>query len=371
MHNSVPSSPNRLRSLPVAALFTLAAACGGDGIAEPAPAPGFLGGVEGNREIGIVANSLSRSLTMFQLGSPTSTREIELGSSSTITPMGYSLRGRRAAVPLGNAASVAIVDLETAKVTRFFTFPDGNTTGSEWSNDTTVFVANTNTDRVGRFTIGQTSTEITATVTVAPAPTSISVASGRVLVLSGNLLNYAPIGDGIVTAIDPSSLAVLGTVTTGGTNPNDAAVGPDGLLYVVNTGDYVNPGSLAIIDPVTTKLVALVPDIAVGPSDITIHKSGLALISSFSDATVVFDTKTRTIVRGSGNPVCAKVAATGKCRGATSAVLANDNRLYQLFFGSAYEGLAPYAFVFDAATYVLRDSIQVGSGPIGLTIRTY
>ncbi|MEO7361301.1 MAG: hypothetical protein ABI120_13295, partial [Gemmatimonadaceae bacterium] len=106
------------------------AACGNDSVIAPTPAPGFLGGVAGNREIGVVVNSGGKSITMFQLGSPTTTQTIALGSSATITPTGLSLFARKAAVPLGNAASVAIVNLETSVVQQFFTFASGNATGS-------------------------------------------------------------------------------------------------------------------------------------------------------------------------------------------------------------------------------------------------
>ncbi len=362
-------SPSRW--LPAVALLALATACGSDNVTEPDVAPGFLGGVEGNREIGVVVNSLSKAITMFQLGSPTTTVQIPLGSSTTISPTGFSLRGRKAAVPLGNSASLAILNLETATASRFFTFANGNTTGSVWSNDTTVFVANTTTNKIGRVFLNQASTEITTTVDVAPAPTALLYAAGRVLALSGNLANYVPIGEGIVTAINPSTMAVLGTVQTGGTNPNEATVGPDGLLYVLNTGDYVTQGTLAIIDPATLSRVALIPNMGVGPGHISIDANGMAYISSFSDATLVWNTRTRAFVRGADNPVCAKRASTGTCRGASSAAAGADGRLYQTFFGSTSQGLAPYTFVFDATTFSLRDSIAVGSSPMSLTIRRF
>ena len=50
----------------------------------------------------------------------------------------------------------------------------------------------------------------------------------------------------------------------GGTNSTDAAVGPDGLLYVVNTGDYVGQGSLTIVNPATMAVVTTIPNMGVG-----------------------------------------------------------------------------------------------------------
>ena len=46
-------------------------------------APGFLGGTPSNHEIGLVVNSLGKTLTLFQLGSPATQQQIALGTSST------------------------------------------------------------------------------------------------------------------------------------------------------------------------------------------------------------------------------------------------------------------------------------------------
>src|SRR4051812_11270985 len=218
----------------LAAIIVGAVACGGD-TAKPV-APGFLGGTSSDHEIGVVVNSLGKSITLFQLGSPTTQQQIALGTSSTVTPTGLAVRGRRAAVPLGNAASVALINLETATIQRFFTFASGNATGSAFSDDTTIIAANTTLNTVGKATIGQTGDAITKTVSVAAQPTAVVIAGTRVLVVSANLdANFAPIGNGIVTAVDPSTMQVLGKATMGGTNSTDAAVGPDGLVYVLNT----------------------------------------------------------------------------------------------------------------------------------------
>lgn len=357
-----------VNKLVLTVMLGAAAACS-DGVSGPIPAPGFLGGVEGNREIGVVVNSLGRAVTLFQLGNPTATISIPLGSSSAITPVALTLRGRKAAVPLGNAASVAIVNLETATVQRYFTFPTGNATGSVWTNDTTVFVANPETDKVGRFFVGQANAAITELTSVAPAPTALAVAGGRVLVVSGNLANFVPIGPSVVTAIDAATMSNVGTVQTGGLNATDAAVGPDGLLYVLNTGDYVGQGSIGIINPATMTLLATVPNMGVGPGAISIDGDGLAYVSGFFSATIVWNTKTRTFVRGTDNPVCAKVA--GVCRGAFAAARSAGGQLYQVFFGSPQAGLAPYVFVYNSATFAVTDSIAVGTGPSSISIRTF
>lgn len=353
----------------VALATTAALGCGGETTAPGAP--GFLGGSSGNHEIGLVVNSTGKALTMFHVGNPKNMLQIPLGTSSTVTPVGFAVRARHAVVPLGNAASVALIDLEGAWIHRYFTFASGNATGAAFSDDTTAFVANTTSSSLGRMTFNQSSDAITSTVKVAPAPTAVTFAGGRILVTSGNLdANFAPIGNGIVTAVDPKTMQVVGTATTGGTNAMDAAVGPDGLLYVVNTGDYVAQGSITIINPATMAVVTTVNNMGVGPGSISIDANGLAYISSFSSGTLVWNTKTRAFVRGPDNPVCAKLA-NGSCRGASGATTNGAGDVYQLFFGSAGQNLAPQLFVYRAGTFALADSVGVGTGPASIAIRTF
>ena len=156
----------------------------------------------------------------------------------------------------------------------------------------------------------------------------------------------------------------------GGTNSTDAAVGPDGLLYVVNTGDYVGQGSLTIVNPATMAVVTTIPNMGVGPGAISIDASGLAYISGFFSGTIVWDTATRAFVRGPDNPVCAKLAERQlpRRRGGDDQC---GRQLYQIFFGSTSQSLPPYVFVFKAGTFALSDSISVGTGPIAINIRTF
>lgn len=357
------------RALSTALLVAAASGCSSDTTSPVAP--GFLGGTSSDHEIGVVVNSLSRTVTLFQHGSPTTQQQVALGSSSTITPTGMSVRGRQAAVPLGDAAAVALVDLQRATVNRFFTFSSGNATGSAFVDDTTIVAANLLTNVVGKFTTGQAAGAITATVAVAPQPTAIAVTGGRVYVVSSNEdANFQPIGNGVVTAIDPSTMKVVGTVASGGTNSTDIAVGVDGLLYVVNTGDFSSPGSLTVINPNTMQVVTTVSNVGVGPGAITIDGAGMAYISGFLFGTAIWNTNTRQFVRTPDNSVCAKLAS-GACRGAFAATTDNAGNLYEAFFGSPSDNLPAYIFVFKAGTFALSDSIAVGNGPSSITIRTF
>lgn len=359
------------RAAALAALVVLATGCNSDSVTSP-PVTGFLVGTPSNRQVGVVVNDLGRSLTLFQAGSPATQETIALGTSSTVTPTGLSLRGTRAAVPLGDAASVALVDLAAGSVTRYFTFPSGNATGSAWVDDSTVIAANLLTNVVGRFRVGQAGGAITTTVAVAPQPSAVVVTSNRAFVVSTNLdTSYTPLGNGVVTAIDPSTMAVVGTVQTGGTNATDAAVGPDGKLYVVNTTADYSGGSLTIINPATLTAEATIPGMGAGPGAITIDGNGLAYISGYYFGTIIWDTRTRQFVRGPANPVCAPIGTTGKCRGAFGSAVAADGTLYQAFFGSAAQGLAPQVFVYRAGTFALGDSVSVGAGPTSVAIHTF
>jgi hypothetical protein len=348
----------------VASAALLSAACEDEGTGASRP---FIA----DGQVGLVVNSTGKSLTLFRVGNPSETRQIPFGASAAVTPTGLSVQGRRAAVPLGNAASVALVDLDGLRIARFFVFPSGNATGSAFVDDTTLLVANTRAGYVGRVTVGQASDTVKVTQTVAADPTSIVIAGGRAAVVSSNLNGaWPPVAQGVVTFLDPRTLQVQGVVQTGGTNPTDAAVGPDGLLYVTNTGNYSADGSVTIINPQTMQAVATVAGFGAGPGSIRIDASGRAFVSSFGNGTVVWDTRTRTFLRGPDNPVCARLA-NGRCRGAFDATTDVQGNVYQAFFGSAAQGLPSYVFVYRGSDYALTDSVQAGTGAAAIEVRSF
>lgn len=358
-------------SLNVLLLTAILAGCGGDNIA---PKREFLDGTATNPQIGLVVNSTGKALTLFQLGDHSQVHAIPLGASSAITPTGLALNGTHAAVPLGNAASVALVDLRKETIERIFTFTSGNATGAAFADAATLLAANVTDGYLGKATLTQASSTITQTVAVAPAPTAVVMAGGRAFVISGNLdQNFTPIGNGIVTAVDPATLTVLGTVEAGGKNSGAGAVAPNGKLYVVNTEDFVADASVTIIDPGTLQAVKTVSGFGPGAGSIHIDDAGLAYVSSFVGGTVIWNTVTEAFVRGPDNPVCARLtlAPGTPCRSAFDATRASDGSVYQSFFGSPSQSLSPYVFVYAPSTYQLADSVAVGVGPAAIEIRAF
>ncbi|MYB07067.1 MAG: hypothetical protein F4Y24_12010 [Gemmatimonadetes bacterium] len=332
----------------------------------------FIDGTVGDPQIGFVVNSSGNAVRLFQLGDPGENRDIALGASSAVTPTGISIRGETGVVPLGNAASVAVIDLRTQQIDGYFLFESGNATGSAFVGAGTVLAANQQTDQVGRFMLGQAAGSIGDLVSVTQFPTGIVPFSDSLaFVISANLDDsYAPAGDGVVTAIDPRTMTVTAEIETGGTNPQFGDIGPDGMLYVMNTGDYVTPSTLAIIDPGSLARVEVVEAFPAGSGHVHISQGGTLFASAFFTGTVAWNTATRAFVRDGSDPICAPLDGGG-CRGAFAVHTAADGALYQTFFGSASAGLPPQVFRYAPETFALTDSIDSGLGPVGLEIRGF
>lgn len=368
----------QLRLLSRLAPAALLAACGDDTPSGPG-AGQILPGAPRGAEVAVVLNSVGRSLTLFQAGAPANARQIALSpaGSSAPTPVGFALRGARAAVPLGDAASTAVLDLVAGSTPRYFTFATGNATGAAWTDDNTLVVANLIEGYVGRVDASRAGGAITDTVRVAPAPMAVVAAGGRALVVSSNLdtkNQYRSLGNGVVTAVDPATMRVVGTATVGA-NASAAALGPDGKLYVVNSGGYgANNGSLSVLNAQTLAVEATVPGFGDFPGAITIGQGGVAFVSSYGFGTIAWDTRTRTFLRGAANPICAPAVVDGvrQCRGAASAAVGADGTVYQAFAGDFGVGkLKPYVFVYRPGTFQLADSVAAGTDPTAIEVRAF
>lgn len=347
-------------------LLTGLVACGDAGTPPALP---FLSGTETNPLIATTVLSLNNAIEQVQVGAPATRRQIALGTSSQITAVGYALRGRTIAVPLGNAAAVAVADLETGSITRTYTWPAGNATGAAFFDANTLVTTNPSRNLVGRIRLSNPSGPISDTIRVTATPTDVVVANGRLFVISSNLdANFSPAGPGVVTELEPNVFAILRTWTVG-RNPQYGAVA-NGRLYVTNAGDFgANNGTLSVIDLATNTVTALVPGFGDFPGPISIDGQGRAYVSGFGFGTVVWNTLNATFVRSATNPVCAPVGST--CRGATGAQLGSDGRLYQSFFGSASAGQTGKIFIYDGSTFALRDSITQSVGSSAVDVRSF
>ena len=347
----------------LAALFTLAA-CGDD-----TPADDFLDGTPSDPGI-LMAVNLEKALFMLQTGNPTLTRSIALGSSASVTPVGLAVRGTFAAVPLGNTASVAYVNLETEEVERYFTFPSGNTTGVAFVDANTVITCNQLTDTCGKFLVNQAANEITDVRQVTQFPTNVVASGGRVFVVSSNLDDsYMVAGPGVVTELNPATMEIVRTWEVG-TNPQYAAAA-NNKLYVVNSGDYgMNNGTLSIISLANNTVTEPIAGFGDFPGPINIDSQGRALISSFNYGTAIWNTISEEWIKSPAVPLCVN-SAGGACRGAADAVVAPNGKIYQAFFGSAAASEPAYYFIWDGSTYALTDSVEVPLGPSGLVGATF
>ncbi|MEP6621332.1 MAG: hypothetical protein ABJE47_18545 [bacterium] len=370
---SFASSRIALGCVTLAALLA-AVGCGSDSTTTPGTTVrGFLDGTASDAGIASMLSSNNKSLVLVQTGAPSVRTEVPFGASTTITPTGVAIRGTTAAVPLGNAASVAIVDLTQSAVQKYFTFASGNATGIAWVDDSTVIVCNQGHAIAGRIRTNRAGGAITDTVKVALFPTGVVVNNGRVFIISSNLdANFTSVGNGVVTEINPNTMAVIRTFSTGGVDPQSGAFDAAGKLYVTNSGNFgAFDGTLGIINLATNALEQTVTGFGDFPGDITIDAQGRALVSSFSTGSFIWNTVTKTFIRSPTNALCAPTtaAAGAPCRGSSGGAFGLNGKIYTTFFGSASKNQPAYMFVFDGTTYALTDSINVPIGPSGLSIQ--
>ncbi len=255
-------------------------------------------------EVLLVVNSTEATLRVVPVAAPAAAVTLPLGGTAP-TPVGVSARGGTALVPLGADNAVAVISLASLGV-RIIPLPaGGGATGSAIVNDTLAYVANPLLNTVTRINLQSGDT---ASVAVGVYPQAIIATRGRVFVLNGNLVNFAPAGPSWVTVIDPvtnqHATGIDSIPLPGPGNAGFAAEGTDGLLYVVSSGDYfTGVGRLSIVDPVARTEVASFGGFGTGPGAIAVGADDRLFISSFTEGLMEFDTRTRTVVRGAGNGV--------------------------------------------------------------------
>jgi hypothetical protein len=335
-----------LRSLPF--LLVLGAACADT--TAPLPAP---------TEVLLVVNSTANTLSVVPVNAPATGVAIPLGGVSA-TPVGVDALDGTAIVPLGFDNSAAIVNLRTGAVDHVTLPANSGATGVAMVSDSIAYVANPNLNTVTRINY---LTHDTASVAVGVYPQAITYTRGRIFVLNGNLdSTYAPAGPGWITVIDPGTNTVkdsIGLPPPG--NPQFAAVGSDGLLYVMNTGSFgTGEGRLSIVDPVSRVELANFGGFGNAPGPVA--ASGNAIfIASYSEGLMEFATDTRTVLKGAGSGIAIPSNATV----ATDA----EGRIYAIESGPCSGGTPGVAHVLRS-DLTAAGTFDLGECSVGALVTT-
>jgi DNA-binding beta-propeller fold protein YncE len=249
----------------------------------------------------VVVNSIDLSVTVIPVDSIDARRTIGIGQAGS--PVSLAARGSYAIAPMGFLSSAAILDLASGDVTSVALPDNSGATGVDFFNDSIAYIANPNLNTVSPVNV--IAATAGAEIDVGGFPQGVIASADRVFVLNAELDNtYRPSKAGGVSVIDPSANAVISTVILRGFNPSAAAFGPDGLLYVVNSGTFgQGDGSLSVIDPTTSGEVEHHPGFGEFPGDIAFGPDGYAYISSFAYGVAVWDAAADTFINSPSDPL--------------------------------------------------------------------
>ena len=304
----------RLRLLPFLGALLLVA-CSGDGTEALPPE---------TAEVGVILSSTELSLTIFDVEDPTQTRTVGLAPDGS--PVSMAVRGHLAAVPLGINPAVAVVDLKEGVVLRTVGLPEGSgATGAAFLNDFIVLAANPSLNSVTPINIltGTSGTDIE----VGRFPKAVVVEGGRAFVLNAELDEFfVPDGPATVSVIDIESLSVTSTIKLNGENAAAGRVGPDGRLYIVNSGSFgASNGSLSVVDLTSLTEVGHHTGFGDFPGSLALGPSAMAFVSAFSYGVAVWDTSLDAFIRGP-----AEALAPGGVSSTSGVAFDGDGRLYTL-----------------------------------------
>ena len=327
------------------------AACSSDGI-EPLPTE--------TAEVGVVLGSVDRSLTIFEVDNPTQTRIVGVGLDGS--PVGMAVRGRLAAVPLGIVPAVAVVDLKDGILLRTVGLPQGSgATGAAFLNDSIVLAANPDLNSVTPINVlaGTRGSDIE----VGRFPQAIVVEGGRAFVLNAELEGFNPDGPATVSVINIESLTVTSTIQLSGENAAAGGVGPDGRLYIVNSGSFgAANGSLSVVDLTGLSEVEHHLGFGDGPGSLAFGPSARVYIGSFSYGVTIWDTGLDAFILGPADAL-----APGGIPSTSGVGFDEAGRLYTLAPGFC-DG--PGTTNRHDGAYDVEITISVGICPVAITFTT-
>jgi hypothetical protein len=208
------------------------------------------------------------------------------------------------------------------------------------------------------FKVDLSNGSVVATYTVGPSPAGLIELNGRLYVANTafNPDDYS-YGQGSVSIIDLNNGSALAQIDVG-KNPQAMAVGPDGVISVVCTGDYYSiTGRVYFLAPLNNSII---DSISTGgnPYLPVINPSGIGFLSAGgwdNDGYVFsYDAISHRVLRGSANPI--RVG-----RGSMGIALDSLGMLYSA--GQMADRITQ--FDSQGTTY---NTYSVGDGPVSLAI---
>lgn len=255
------------------------------------------------RELLVVLDQGAGALTVVPVDAPAEASTLPLGIAGGV---GLATRGAVAVVPAASPEALAVADLATGD-THVIPLPEGHVpSAATLVNDTLAYVAAPTAGSVVRVNLR---TGATATLPLGDAPQGVVFTRGRVFVLNGELDDAgAPLGPSWMVVIDPIANARAGGADSiplpGPGNAAFAALGGDGLIYVVNRGDPgAGEGRISIVDPVGRAEVANFGGFGTMPGPAAHDGRERLFVSSTTEGLMEFNTRTREVERGAGEAI--------------------------------------------------------------------
>jgi hypothetical protein len=257
-----------------------------------------------SRVLGVVLNSVDISLTIFDAEDPEASTPVTVGLAADGSPVSLDVRGRWAAVPLGIAPAVAVVDLRTSTLVRTIPLPEGSgASGVAFVNDSVAVVTNSGLNTVSPVDVWNGT--VGAEIPVGLYPQTALVAGDHLVIVNARLgPDFLPVGPGTLTVLDRETLEIEGTVTLGGENPGAATTGPGGDLYVVSSGSFGGEnGSVSVVDLGALQETGFHTGFGEFPYAAAVSPSGTVHVGSFGFGVAVWDPATESFIRSPAEAV--------------------------------------------------------------------
>jgi len=258
-------------------------------------------------------------------------------------------------------AGISIIDPVNDEIKNNITLPDGsNPWDMAFSGASKAYITNLVANSVAVLNIE--SGDLSDPISVGTAPEGIIVVNNTAYVANSG--GYPTYSGSSVSVIDIESDSVNKTLELPA-NPQELAFGPDGNIYVVCTGNYVNEyGSIIKINPYGaddyTPLVVDTVNIGGFPADIIITNAGIAYLAEFGDGQngflYAYNIYTGEIINDVSDPIRVGYGAMQ---------LYYDNRTNDLYVNNFSDDNVQ---LLDAATGAVIETYNFGDGAQHMTI---